>query len=58
MARVFAYFMENEVKMDDASIFADISETIRKALVKTRAVNFQKTGIAQTSLELALKQLV
>jgi hypothetical protein len=24
MARVFAYFMENEVKMDDASIFNDI----------------------------------
>ncbi|HEU5146950.1 MAG TPA: Glu/Leu/Phe/Val dehydrogenase dimerization domain-containing protein, partial [Chryseosolibacter sp.] len=27
MARVFAYFMENEVKMDDASIFNDISQT-------------------------------
>jgi glutamate dehydrogenase/leucine dehydrogenase len=58
MARVFAYFMENEVKMDDASIFNDISQTIRSALVKTHAVNQKKTGIAQASFEIALKQLV
>jgi glutamate dehydrogenase/leucine dehydrogenase len=58
MARVFAYFMENEVKMDDASIFADISQTIRKALIKTHEANQKKTGIAQASLEIALKQLV
>lgn len=58
MARVFAYFMENEVKMDDASIFNDISQIIRGALVKTRAMNQSKTGIAQTSFEIALKQLV
>jgi glutamate dehydrogenase/leucine dehydrogenase len=58
MARVFAYFMENEVKMDDASIFNDISQTIRSALVKTHALNQKKTGIAQTSFEIALKQLV
>jgi glutamate dehydrogenase/leucine dehydrogenase len=58
MARVFAYFMENEVRMDDASIFHDISETIRKALVKTHAQHPAKTGIAQASFELSLKQLV
>lgn len=58
MARVFAYFMENEVKMDDASIFHDISDTIKKALVKTHAVSNKKAGIAQTSFEIALKQLV
>jgi glutamate dehydrogenase/leucine dehydrogenase len=58
MARVFAYFMENEVRMDDASIFNDISQTIRSALVKTHAMNQQKTGIAQASFEIALKQLV
>jgi glutamate dehydrogenase/leucine dehydrogenase len=58
MARVFAYFMENEVSMDDAAIFSDISETIRSALVKTHAVHQQKTGIAQTSFEIALRQLV
>ncbi|HEY3401950.1 MAG TPA: Glu/Leu/Phe/Val dehydrogenase dimerization domain-containing protein [Ohtaekwangia sp.] len=58
MARVFAYFMENEVKMDDASIFQDISETIRKALVKTHTINKTKTGIAQASFETALTTLV
>lgn len=58
MARVFAYFMENEVKMDDASIFNDISQIIRSALVKTHAVHQNKTGIAQASFEIALKQLV
>jgi glutamate dehydrogenase/leucine dehydrogenase len=58
MARVFAYFMENEVRMDDAAIFNDISQTIRSALVKTHAVSQSKTGIAQASFEIALKQLV
>ena len=58
MARVFAYFMENEVAMDDALIFTDISETIRSALVKARAVNQNRTGIARASFEIALKQLV
>jgi glutamate dehydrogenase/leucine dehydrogenase len=58
MARVFAYFMENEVPMDDESIFDDISATIRRALEKTHSVNAAKTGIAQSSFEIALKQLV
>jgi glutamate dehydrogenase/leucine dehydrogenase len=58
MARVFAYFMENEVAMDDEAIFGDISKTIRKALDKTRAVSPEKTKIAQASFEIALKQLV
>lgn len=58
MARVFAYFMENEVKMNDASIFNDISQTIRSALVKSHAINHNKTGIAQATFEIALKQLV
>src|SRR5689334_23377444 len=58
MARVFAHFMESEVKMDDESIFADISHTILKALQKTHAVNKQKTGIARASFETALRQLV
>jgi glutamate dehydrogenase/leucine dehydrogenase len=58
MARVFAHFMENEVPMDDQSIFDDISITIRKALEKTRSASTSRTGIAQTSFEIALKQLV
>jgi hypothetical protein len=58
MARVFAYFMENEVNMDDTSIFHDISQTIRNALLKSHAVNNKHTGMAQTPFEIALKQLV
>jgi glutamate dehydrogenase/leucine dehydrogenase len=58
MARVFAYFMESEVPMDDESIFKDISEIIRKALVKTHERNAKKTGIAQASFEIALRELV
>src|SRR5260221_452121 len=58
MARVFAYFMESEASMEDAAIFNDISQTIIKALEKTRKTNPTKTKIAQTSFEIALKQLV
>ncbi|HEY9004685.1 Glu/Leu/Phe/Val dehydrogenase dimerization domain-containing protein [Ohtaekwangia sp.] len=58
MARVFAYFMESEVKMDDASIFEDISLTIKRALTRTHSVHNQKTGIAQASFETALQELV
>ena len=58
MARVFAYFMESEVSMDDAAIFNDISKIIRNAMVKTYSVNPRKTGIAQASFEIALKELI
>ncbi|MDL5045972.1 hypothetical protein QQ054_07990 [Oscillatoria amoena NRMC-F 0135] len=58
MARVFAYFMENEVSMEDEAIFTDISDTIRSTLQRTHAANPSKKGIAQTSFEQALKQLI
>lgn len=58
MARVFAYLMENEVSMDDASIFQDTSDRIKKALEKTYKQNSGKTGIAQKSFEIALHQLI
>jgi glutamate dehydrogenase/leucine dehydrogenase len=58
MARVFAYFMENEVSMDDEAIFSDISTTIRRALEVTRKSHPKKVGIAQHSFEIALRQLV
>jgi len=58
MARVFAYFMEREVSVTDEAIFSDISQTILMALEKTRKVSLSKTRLAQTSFEIALKQLV
>jgi glutamate dehydrogenase/leucine dehydrogenase len=57
MARVFAYFMEKKVQMTDEAIFFDTSETIKKALEKTFALNPFKTNISTTSFEIALKQL-
>jgi glutamate dehydrogenase/leucine dehydrogenase len=58
MARVFAYFMEKEVAMQDREIFDDISQTIYRALEKSYKKNSSRTGIAQTSFEIALNQLV
>ncbi len=58
MARVFAYLMENEVPMDDESIFSDTSGRIRQALENTFKKNPGKTGIAQKSFEIALNQLL
>ena len=58
MARAFAYFMESEVSMEDEAIFTDSSETIKKALLKAFELNPNKTGIAQASFEMALRQLI
>ena len=58
MARVFAYFMEKKVKLNDEAIFVDASEIIRKALEKAHALNPSKTNISATAFEIALKQLV
>ncbi len=58
MARVFAYLMEDEVPMDDESIFRDTSDRILSALERTYKKNQEKTGIAQRSFEIALHQLI
>lgn len=58
MARVFAYFMENEVSMDDEAIFNDISQTIYNALKRTREKLPTPKRVAQTSLELAIRELM
>jgi glutamate dehydrogenase/leucine dehydrogenase len=59
MARVFAYLMSNDLKnITDEGIFSDTSETIKKAMQNAHSVNQNRTGIAKTSFEIALKQLV
>lgn len=60
IARVFAYLMESRVElpMKDAAIFGDISNTIKKALVKTHKRNSDKKQICKTAFEIALKQLI
>jgi glutamate dehydrogenase/leucine dehydrogenase len=57
-ARASTYFMENPVPAEDEPIFEDIASTINNALQKTHALNPYRTGIAQASFEIALKQLV
>ncbi|MBF6609241.1 MAG: Glu/Leu/Phe/Val dehydrogenase [Flavobacterium sp.] len=58
MARVFAYFMEKRVPMEDEAIFSDTSKTIRKAIANAHAQNSSATNISATAFEIALKQLV
>lgn len=58
MARVFAYLMRDQVEITDRALFGDVSATIKKALKKTFDVNHSKRKLAQTSYEIALKQLM
>ncbi|UYZ62154.1 Glu/Leu/Phe/Val dehydrogenase dimerization domain-containing protein [Hymenobacter weizhouensis] len=58
MARVFAYLMESDAEITDEAIFQDTSRIIRAALERTRQQSDSCTGIAQTSFEMALRQLV
>lgn len=59
MARVFAYLMSNDLnEITDEGVFADTSNIIREAMVKTHAKSSSKTGIAKTAFSIALEQLV
>lgn len=58
MARVFAYFMQADVEMTDEAIFADVSDTIRKALMDVHAYHPSPNGIATAALNSALQRLM
>lgn len=58
MARVFAYFMERRVSMDDKAIFEDTSNIVKKALQRTYKQSASTTNISSTAFEIALRQLV
>ena len=58
MARVFAYFMEGRVAMEDELIFKDTSDVIRKAILNIFKQNHTRTNISKTAFEIALKQLL
>ncbi len=58
MARVFAYFMEKRVGINDDLIFKDTSDTIRKAILNIFKQNPSKTNLCSTGFEIALKQLI
>ncbi|OIQ28058.1 MAG: amino acid dehydrogenase [Bacteroidetes bacterium MedPE-SWsnd-G2] len=58
MARVFAYFMEQKVQMDDEAIFKDTSDRIKNALERVHEKNPTKVNISETAFEIALSQLI
>lgn len=58
MARVFAYFMEKRVGIDDELIFNDTSDTIKKAILNIFKENNTKINLCNTGFEIALKQLI
>lgn len=58
MARVFAYFMEKRVSINDRDIFEDTSRIIKKSLEKIYTKNPSGINISKTAFEIALKQLV
>jgi glutamate dehydrogenase/leucine dehydrogenase len=58
MARVFAYFMERRVSMEDELIFNDTSDTIRKAILNIFKQNAEKVNLSRTAFEIALTQLI
>jgi len=58
MARVFAYFMEGRVAMDDELIFNDTSDVIRKAILNIFKQNPSRRNLSKTAFEIALKQLL
>lgn len=58
MARAFSYFMQDKCEINDVAIFNAVSETIKKALIKTFAKNNKKINISKTAFEIALQKLV
>ena len=57
MARVFAYLMQKDVEVTDKAIFQDVSDVIKKALVRSHAQSSELTNIANTSLGKSLEEL-
>ncbi len=57
MARVFTYLMSGDVKLDDQSIFQDISTTIFKAIHQVREKNESPLNFTETAFQIALEQL-
>jgi glutamate dehydrogenase/leucine dehydrogenase len=58
MARVFAYCMSEEFKLNDEEIFKDASKTIRQAMLRLNQFNPKHTGLLKKALEMSLVTLV
>ena len=58
MARVFAYFMEKKVVLNDEAVFTDVSDRIKKAIQNIHDRNKTKVDLSATGFEIALEQLM
>jgi glutamate dehydrogenase/leucine dehydrogenase len=58
MARVFAFLMSEDVRLEDEAIFNDTSEIIKAALENVHDVSTEKQGISQRALEISLNKLI
>ena len=57
LARIAAYLMSDNAQITDEAMFQDVSKTVYRALKKCHTFNPEKTKIAQTALQIALKKL-
>jgi glutamate dehydrogenase/leucine dehydrogenase len=58
MARVFAYCMSENFKLNDEEIFKDASIIIRQALMRLQQFNPKRTGLLKKGLEMSMVNLV
>lgn len=58
MARTFAYLMQPDVSLEDEAIFQDVSQTILKALRRTREISPGNSRWWQTSLDWVLQDIM
>lgn len=58
MARTFAYLMQPDVSIDDEDIFTDVSDTIERAMRKTRQRSAEPKKLWQNSLQWVLEDLM
>lgn len=54
MARVFAYLMQKDAKVNDVNILMDASGIIEKAMIKVHQFNIKPFNISKKALELSL----
>ncbi|MEX2512018.1 MAG: Glu/Leu/Phe/Val dehydrogenase dimerization domain-containing protein [Cyclobacteriaceae bacterium] len=58
IARLTAYLMTDKVLLTDEGMFEDVDKSIFNALKKVHSVNPNKKQLAQTTLDIALNQLL
>lgn len=58
MARVFAYLMDKDGKVDDTAIFKDVSNIIKSSLMRLHQFNPKSIGLSAKGLEMSLTDLV